>query len=124
MGGPGPRGETLSAFVGFVDAETDEPVALERFYATVFDVDQQRNDVRHRERLCVNDDEIDEYRLSPDGTTLEVEHHVGVRCDGSPGGNSTVFASSSAGFECDNPTDPQNLGLVQDQRPNALDFVA
>ena len=37
----------------FVDpTESDEPVELERFYFTIFDVDQQRKENRHREMLC------------------------------------------------------------------------
>ena len=33
-------------------------------------------------------------------------------CDGRASGTSTVFVSTAAGFECDNPTDPLNLGTV------------
>ncbi|KAH8066757.1 calcineurin-like phosphoesterase [Aureococcus anophagefferens] len=90
----------------FVDAE-DEPVELERFYFTIFDVDQQRKENRHSELLCVDSDQYDSYVLAG-ATSLDIEERD-VACDGSPGA-STTFASTSAGFECDNPTDAQNLG--------------
>jgi len=94
----------------FVDpTESDEPVELERFYFTIFDVDQQRKESRHSERLCVDSDQYDSYVLAG-ATSLDIEERD-VACDGSPGA-STTFASTSAGFECDNPTDAQNLGEV------------
>ena len=113
----------------FVDpTESDEPVELERFYFTIFDVDQQRKENRHREMLCavsastkrdapmltldragIDDDQYDSYVLGG-ATSLDIEERD-VACDGSPGA-STTFASTSAGFECDNPTDAQNLGEV------------
>ena len=60
----------------------------------------------------MNDDQHDEYVVH--GATSLLETRQDTACDGSEG-SSVVFASSGAGFECDNPTDPQNLGLV---RPN------
>ena len=86
-----------------MDALTDEAVILEHFYVTVFDIDQQRVDTRHRERLCMNDDEYDEYVLR-ESTSL-LEERQDTACDGSEG-SSVVFASTAAGFICDNPTDP------------------
>jgi len=93
----------------FVDAETSGPVSLEQFYFTVFDVDMQRSENRHKERLCVDDDQYDEYVLG-NWTNLDVNAQS-TRCDGSEG-TSTTFLSTSAGFECDNPTHPLHLGTV------------
>jgi hypothetical protein len=92
-----------------VDAETGAPVELRKFYFTVFDVDQQRTEDRHREKLCVDTDQYDEYVLR-EGSSLVVEHQD-TRCDGSAG-SSVTFLSTRAGFECDNPTDPLKLGTV------------
>ena len=97
---------TASLRFSFVDS-ADEPVVLNKFYITVFDIDQQRKDNRHKERLCIDSFQIDSYVL-PDSTSLEVEDQS-VACDGSPG-SSTIFRSTEAGFECDNPTDPLDLG--------------
>ena len=57
----------------------------------------------------MNDDQYDEYVVH--GATSLLETRQDTACDGSEG-SSVVFASSGAGFECDNPTDAQNLGLV------------
>ena len=105
----------------FVDSETSAAVVLEKFYVTVFDVDQQRVDTRHREQLCVDDDQYDEYVLG-DATSLEITTQ-NTRCDGSPGSTSTVFQSTRAGFECDNPTDPLELGKRPASSPVILFFI-
>ena len=104
----------------FVDSETSAAVVLEKFYVTVFDVDQQRVDTRHREQLCVDDDQYDEYVLG-DATSLLITTQT-HRCDGSLGSSSTVFQSTKAGFECDNPTDPLELGKSPASPPGIISF--
>ncbi|KAH8055962.1 calcineurin-like phosphoesterase [Aureococcus anophagefferens] len=98
----------------FVDAATDLAVGLERFYVTIFDIDQQRKPNRHREMLCIDDDQYEDYVLGGD-PTLDVSSSP-RRCDGSAGSSSTSFLSTAAGFICDNPSgaasDPLDLGTV------------
>ena len=81
----------------FVDSETSEPVVLERFYVTVFDIDQQRSENRHTERLCVDNDQYDEYVLRESASL--VSEAQDTACDGSEG-SSVTFQSTEAGFIC------------------------
>ena len=69
----------------------------------------------------MNDDQYDEYVLR--GTTSLLEERQDTACDGSEG-SSVVFASTAAGFICDNPTDPrasrvrpENRGPIDDDGP-------
>ena len=93
----------------FVDHYDDWELPLDKFYLSFFDVDQQRDPRRHRERLCVDHEFFDEYVI-PDTSELKVTVRD-TKCDGSYG-PSTTFESTAAGFECDNPTDPNDLGVV------------
>ena len=95
---------TASLSLSFKDGYDDDFVELEKFYLSFFDIDQQRTENRHTESLCIDDDQFDEYLLSSTTSELQVTQQL-RKCDGSYG-SSTVFASSAAGFECDNPTDP------------------
>ena len=95
-------------------------MSLEKYYVTIFDIDQQRNANRHREMLCIDDDQYDDYVLGGD-PTLEVTSHA-TRCDGTKGSTSTSFLSTAAGFICDNPTDPREprparRGPIDDGEP-------
>ena len=87
----------------FVDSVTGDAVVLNKFYVTIFDIDENRKDNRHKEALCVDADQFDAY-VVPESTHLAIEDQA-VACDGSPGA-STIFRSTEPGFECDNPTDP------------------
>ena len=52
----------------------------------------------------MNRDEFDDVVVA-DAMNLLITHDVGVSCAGGPG-SSTTFRSTTAGFACDNPTDP------------------
>ena len=55
-------------------------------------------------------DQFDELLLH-ETSNLEFETHL-TRCDGSAGSGSVTFLSTTAGFECDNPTGPLDLGTI------------
>lgn len=93
----------------FQDSNGGEAVELEEFYLTVFDLDEQKNDDRHEEELCVDAGQFDAYVLDDNSEVLVEEQKTA--CDGGDGA-STVFRSSEAGFLCDNPTSPSDLGTV------------
>ncbi|EGB10621.1 hypothetical protein AURANDRAFT_62006 [Aureococcus anophagefferens] len=97
---------TASLVFSFVDAATSEPVELEKFYVTFFDVDRQKKFAKHSEKLCVDAGAVDGYVL---GENSELAVDASDRaCDGSPGA-SLSFEATAAGFLCDNPSDPHVL---------------
>ena len=102
-------GTTAHLRFSFVDAITNAAVELEKFYLIFVDIDENKKENRHSERLCVDDGEYATYVVN-EPTTLVVADGA-TTCDGGAGG-STTFSSSAAGFECDNPDDPANLGTV------------
>ena len=56
----------------------------------------------------MNDDQYDEYVVRDLSSLILGKQDTA--CDGSAG-SSVTFQSTEAGFECDNPTDPQQLGF-------------
>ena len=73
-------------------------VFMRKWYVK-FDVDQQRNELRHREVLCIDDGQYDDVVLSGRFTTPSelIVTKQNTTCTGAPGA-STTFASTAAGL--------------------------
>ncbi|KAJ8610396.1 hypothetical protein CTAYLR_008357, partial [Chrysophaeum taylorii] len=84
----------------FYDSVTREGVNLENFVITVYDLDQQVDAARQRERFCIDTDQFYQYILSEDSSVLVEE--LSESCSGGVG-SSVRFSSTEAGFLCDNP---------------------
>jgi len=98
----------------FEDSETGEPVTLEAFHFSVFDIDQSK---KAQEKMQVGG--FNSYTVYPHS-----EVHQEITGDGR-----TLFKSTAIGHLCDNPKDPLALGEVTckeqtvDQRKRAVTFV-
>ena len=93
----------------FRDSETDELTEISNFIFTLVDIDQNKNEGRHGEKLCVNSDLFSQYVVTTT-TTLQISEDA-TTCEGGSGG-SWSFESSAAGFACDNPTDASFLKTI------------
>lgn len=112
--GSGIRGPTLGEEVtldySFVYHDTEEAAIIPGFYISFLDIDESRNK-NVREKIFMKD--FDE-ALVEDGAEIKIgeEDEDGW----------TSYSSMVEGFGCDNPVDPQNLGVVcgVDQRNRAV----
>lgn len=101
-------GEQVELTFSIVDAQ-NFPLKLRSFYFTFFDLDQGAN---NQEWLCVNDGVFHQLQLVEGTRELDILHK-GTNCAGESGTGSTMFASNSRGFLCDNPEDPIKLGVFE-----------
>lgn len=107
-----PSATTLT--FSFEDSATGEPVVLEAFHFSIFDVDQSNN---AHERMLIGG--FERYTADP-------ETEVGIE-DAADG--RTLFKSTQLGAGCDNPRDPLQLGEVTcrgrtvDQRKRAVTLL-
>jgi len=109
-----------SLIFSFEDSQTREPVVLDKFHFTFFDIDQSRKeDVPWftQEQLFV--DGFASYTLVPDTEVAVAKGH----------GEGALFSSTKYGNGCDNPKDPMKLGNVTcpndhvvDQRKRSVTF--
>jgi len=88
-----------------------QPVVMNSFYFTFFDLDQGR---AHESSEKATIRGFDSYRLS-DGTSLDVEEL---------GDSSAIFSSSMRGGKTDNPTSPLSLSHLQRERSVVVSFSA
>jgi len=105
----GPRlGEEVTLDFSFVYHDTEAPAIIPGFYISFLDIDENRKK-RVREKILVKD--FDK-ALVEEGAQIKIGEEDGW----------TSYMSMVKGFGCDNPVDPQNLGLVcgVDQRNRAV----
>lgn len=112
----------------FVEQGTDEPVKIDLFQWSVFDIDQRGDDDKQggvgvKEKLIMDVTQARFYQLWPDVNDSEVK----LSCeDGSEApcgvGVRTVFHSSTAGGNADNPIDPDKLTDKQKSRSVTFTF--
>ena len=106
-----------------VDSETGEPMKVEKFSWTIYDLDQRSRPLSAgqgtrltsiKERMIIDLSQVAGYHLWPDAT----QSKVSTSCeDGSPlpchAGTRTVFHSSEWGQASDNPSDPNDMTELQ-----------
>ena len=105
---------------------TDDPVALEQFSWTIFDLDERGSDngsngIGIKEKFIMDVSQAEVFQVI-DGTEVVISCEDGktdLPCD--PGVR-TVFHSSTSGVGKDNPEDPNNLTFKQRARSVAFTF--
>lgn len=115
-----------------VDQVSNEPVTLEQFSWTIYDLDTrdvENGKVGIKEKLIIDAGQAQVYQMVD---TAAYPTQVKLSCeDGSPAsltqtcpaGVRTIFHSSEVGVLNDNPTDPANLTDLQKQRSVSFTFV-
>mmetsp|Transcript_2413 Transcript_2413/g.2975 ORF Transcript_2413/g.2975 Transcript_2413/m.2975 type:complete len:562 (+) Transcript_2413:79-1764(+) len=104
-------GEMVDLMFSFRHSTTDELITLPYFYFSFFDLDQGREN--SREHFCINDNQYSSMHvienIEVDITTASTGCSE-IDDDSTTG--STTLSSTSRGFGCDNPADPNSLGVV------------
>jgi hypothetical protein len=104
---------------------TNDPVTLEQFSWSIYDVDSRHYDEGNRitvkERLIMDVGEAQVYQLAEDTEVqLSCEDGSTAPC---PGGIRTIFNSSTRGGASDNPLDPNDLTDQQKRRSVSFTFA-
>jgi len=109
----------------FQDKETLEPVTVDYFYWTVYDLDERGSDrkkggVGIKEKLIMDVSQASTYQLVKDTEVkLSCEDGSDIPCKA---GVRTIFHSSTDGVESDNPKHPDKLTQQQKARSVSFEF--
>jgi len=106
-------GATVDFQVSFLHSTTDELITLPYLYFSFFDLDQGSNT---QENLCMNNNQFYSLHIidNNEEVTMSTSTSPCSEVDDDSTTGSTILSSNSEsrGFGCDNPDDPNTLGVV------------
>lgn len=103
------NGENVKLVFTFIDAETDEPIAMPGFHFSFFDLDQGM------------DDEAQEFLTTSGFSKVHLMEPTGVKMKQLADGRTEFKSSRQGGFKT-NPTDPTSLTQSQAEQSVQLEF--